>query len=227
MAIVPPALRNLAWLLRPDHKLAFLLSLPPNAAILDVGCGNNSAKRAKRARPDLRYVGLDIGDYNQAAESKEAMDRYVLNTPARFAEAIKEIGECFDGVISAHNIEHCNEPFEVIAAMCAVLKPGGRLYLSFPTEDSVNFPSRHGTLNFHDDPTHRDVPRWEAIKTALEDAGMTLDRAVQRSRPIPFMVAGMLLEPVSALRKKVDRYGAAWAWWGFESIIWARRTGDI
>jgi hypothetical protein len=35
--------------------------------------------------------------------------------------------------------------------MIKVLKPGGYLYLSFPTEKSINFPTRKGCLNYNQD----------------------------------------------------------------------------
>ena len=38
--------------------------------------------------------------------------------------------------------------------MCISLKKGGILYMAFPCEESITFPSREGTLNFYDDPTH-------------------------------------------------------------------------
>ena len=219
-------LRSHAWRLRPNNKVAFVMQLPENAALLDVGCGTPWAARVKQVRPDIRYVGLDIGDYCQEEHSKSLMDRYVLATPERFAEAISSIAERFDAVVSSHNIEHCNHPYDVIRAMCGALKPGGQLYFAFPAEASVRFPRREGTLNFADDPTHVFVPPWEKMKQALCDNGMRIERAIRRSRPIALFVAGLLYEPISMLTRKTDGPGATWALWGFESIIWAKREAD-
>jgi hypothetical protein len=47
------------------YKPDFILQLPRGAKVLDVGCGNNSAQSTKKLRPDIYYVGLDVGDYNQ------------------------------------------------------------------------------------------------------------------------------------------------------------------
>lgn len=216
-------LRRLAWLLRPNNKLAFILQLPQNASLFDVGCGNNSAERVKLFRPDIRYVGLDIGDHNQSDRSKAAMDRYLLTSPEEFDKAITTVGESFDAVMSSHNIEHCLKPFPVIEAMCGALKEGGQLYIAFPAEATSRFPSREGTLNFADDPTHVFLPSWEKLNEALVANGMRIDRALRRSRPPLFALAGLLIEPWSAIRRKVDVKGAIWALWGFESIVWASR----
>ncbi len=210
-------------ILRPANKSAFVHSLRPDAAIFDIGCGNGSAARLKQAAPEIRYVGIDIGDYHQTEMAFASMDRYIVTTSEQFASTIRDIGESFDGVISSHNIEHCEDPDAVIDAMCSVLKPGGVLYLAFPTEASVDFPKREGTLNFYDDPTHRVVPSFAALAARLEANGMRLEKAIPRSRPLMYAIAGLLLEPWSAIRNRVDHYGAIWALWGFESIVWARK----
>lgn len=215
---------HLASLLRPNNKTAFAVSLPPDGAVFDIGCGNRSAERFKQIQPHMRYVGIDVGDYMQSEASFDSMDRYLRVESPDFASSIANIGETFDAVISSHNIEHCEEPTKVIDAMCSVLKPGGMLYLAFPCAASANFPKRSGTLNFFDDPTHQQVPDFAAIKASLQANGMTIVIEQERSRPFVYAAAGLLLEPWSALTKQVDRQGAIWALWGFETIIWASKT---
>ncbi|WP_212743007.1 class I SAM-dependent methyltransferase [Sphingopyxis sp. 2PD] len=202
-----------------------MASLPPDAKLFDVGCGNRSAERIKRVQPGIYYVGVDVSDFLQSEASYSAMDRYVRSDSASFATEIANIGEAFDAVISSHNIEHCEDQDAVLDAMCAALKPGGRLYLAFPTEAARNFPSRAGTLNFFDDPTHREVPSFSVIAERLERNGMTINKAIRRSRPWVYAAVGLILEPWSRISKKVDDAGAIWALWGFESIIWAEK-GD-
>jgi SAM-dependent methyltransferase len=215
--------RNLARLLRPAQKTAFMHHLPDGSSLFDIGCGNRSAERAKRIKPDLRYVGIDVAEFLQSAESLAAMDRFEIVDPAQFALGITEIGEQFDAVVSSHNIEHCASPDDVIDAMCKALKPGGRLYLAFPSEASARFPKRAGTLNFWDDETHSNLPDWDRIISRLTANGMIFDKKVRRSRPLVFAIAGLIIEPWSAIARKVDTKGAVWAFWGFESIIWARK----
>lgn len=214
---------DIAGKLRPNNKTAFIQALPANAKVFDIGCGNRSAEQFKAIKSDLHYTGIDIGDYNQSSTSFVAMDNYICVPPEQFAQAIANVGTKFDAVVSSHNIEHCDKPSEVISAMCSVLKPGGKLYFSFPSEATVNFPSRVGTLNFYDDPTHQKVPDFDMITRQLKDEGMNLDVVKRRNRPLVHSAAGLLMEPWSALTKKVDSKGAIWALWGFESVIWASR----
>lgn len=211
--------------LRPRGKLAFLASLPHGAKVLDVGCGNNSPRDAKVLRPDLVYTGLDVGDYNQQQDSIRYADRYLLVPPAEFGRAIASRRGEFDAVVSSHNLEHCDEPAAVLHAMVAALRPGGRLFLAFPCEESVGFPSRRGTLNFYDDATHKEVPRWQPVLDTLQRSGAGIDYACKRSRPALLAMLGTALEPVGALLGRNMPGGSTWACYGFESLVWARRPG--
>ena len=208
------------WL-RPRGKLAFLKSLPPGAKVLNV-CGNNSPRDAKVLRPDLIYTGLDIGDYNQHDSIRYA-DAYILVQPTEFAEAISAHAGRLDAVVSSHNLEHCDDPGAVLSAMAAALRPGGRLFLAFPCEESVRFPSRRGTLNFFDDGTHKALPRWEPVLDTLPTQGVALVYACKRDRPKLLAGIGLALEPLGQLLGTNMPAGSTWALYGFESVIWARR----
>jgi SAM-dependent methyltransferase len=205
----------------PDHgKERFLLELPRNASILDVGCGNNSPKITKETCPDCHYVGLDIGDYNQ--EHPHFADEYIITTPASFALAIANLGPRFDAVISSHNLEHCDDRAAVLSSMLSVLKPGGMLYLSFPSRDSLDFPSRIGSLNYRDDGTHKDAPPdFAATVAAVFGAGCEVMYATSRYQPPLRWLIGLYHEARSRSSGRVDT--ETWAYWGFESVIWARK----
>ena len=130
--------------------------------------------------------------------------------------------EAFDAVVSSHNIEHCNDPANVLTAILHTVKPGGRIFLAFPCEESVHFPSRRGTLNFFDDPTHLVLPTYASILRKIEEEDFAIDVAVKRYRPVYHFLRGALVEPLSALQRRV-MYGT-WALYGFETIIWATRS---
>jgi SAM-dependent methyltransferase len=199
---------------------AFLRSLSQGAMLLDVGCGNNSPFRVKSQRPDLYYIGLDVGDYNQTLPV--LADRYIVVAPEAFVGEIEALAGTLDAVISSHNIEHCDDPAAVISAMAGALKPGGRLYMSFPCESSVGFPHRAGCLNFYDDSTHNQVPSFANIQALLRATGFEILLAKQSYRPPLMWLLGALLEPVSRLRRSI--LPGTWAFYGFESVIWARRV---
>ena len=221
---MPRALKHyIKILLRPHGKAAFLDRLPVRAALLDVGCGSNSPARAKDQRPDIVYIGLDVSDYKHATAPDLHADRYIVVSPQAFVGEIEKLkGQC-DAVISSHNLEHCLEPERVRSAMVVALKSGGRLYLSFPAEESVNFPSRAGTLNFYDDPTHDQMPRYREVIATLEAQRMTVGFARKRHRPPLLFLAGLLLEPISVLARRTMPGLVTWALYGFESVIWATR----
>ncbi len=211
--------------LTPHGKQAFIRGIARGGSVLDVGCGNDSPYQAKLQRTDIRYTGVDIGDYRQTNPVQDYADRYVLTTPERFAAEIAGLGGGFDAVISAHNLEHCLEPDAVLRAMCAQLRTGGRLYLSFPCEASLGFPHRAGTLNFNDDATHRLPPAFDKVLATIEAAGLRLDFVRRRHRPaIPFLL-GLLLEPLSFASRRVMPLRSTWALYGFETVIWASRPG--
>lgn len=203
-------------------KGPFLRALPRGARVLDVGCGNGSPARFRSVRPDIYYVGVDVGDYNQPSDPVEHANEYVVCPPEEFAATLETYAGQMDAVVSAHNLEHCDEPERVVAAMASALRPGGHLYLAFPCEESVNFPKRGGCLNFFDDRTHQKVPSWHKTLDALSAHGCEIVFQAKRYRPLLNCLRGLLLEPASFLRRQVIP-GATWALYGFESIIWARK----
>lgn len=213
-------------LVRRRGKDAFILSLKRNDRVLDVGCGNDSPRRVKSLNPNLYYIGLDVQDYEQSNGSTSLANEYRVTTPEKFLSAIQQEKQSIDAVLSAHNLEHCAERYSVLRAICGTLKTGGNLYLSFPSEASVAMPSRRGTLCYHDDITHIDAPPcWQQVLDELTSSGMTIEFSAKRYRPlIPFAI-GLLLEPWSALNRRVAPLGSTWALYGFESVIWAKKKG--
>lgn len=199
---------------------AFTFSLARGARLLDVGCGNNSPFRVKSQRPDVYYIGLDVGDYIQTQPL--LADRYIVVPAAAFVGEISKLAGMLDGVISSHNIEHCDDPPAVVSAMTSGLKQGGRLYMSFPCEQSVTFPRRGGCLYFFDDPTHLRVPNFRDVQEWLRSAGFDIEFAEQRYRPPLLWLIGALLEPLSKWRGRI--LPGTWGYYGFESVIWARKV---
>jgi SAM-dependent methyltransferase len=189
--------------------------------LLDVGCGNDSPFICKTVRPDIYYVGIDIGDYSQFRHPSNIADEYVITTPDAFANTIDDLGKKFDAIISAHNLEHCNDPDATLRAMLRALKPEGRLFLSFPSEASILFPKRQG-LNFFDDCTHREIPQFSEVLKLIKSEGFQIDFVSERHRPKFLVLVGWLFEPISAFCGKI--LIGTWELYGFESIIWAKKS---
>lgn len=205
----------------PHGKFTFVETCAPNGRLLDVGCGNDSPRLAKALRSDIYYVGLDVGDHHHSVDPNQVADEYIVVPPEAFGGAIAGLPPTFDAVISAHNLEHCNDPDAVLTSMARVLAPGGRMYLSFPSEASVNFPKRDGCLNFYDDPTHNIVPQFDRVCQTIRDAGLKIEFAARQYRPLVKRIQGLLMEPKSRAQKKV--MPGTWALYGFETVIWAVR----
>lgn len=213
--------RYLKGVLRPHGKTHFLLSLDSHASILDVGCGNNSPFQVKSVLPNSTYTGVDIGDYNQTKPNRA--DRYILTTPTAFTDALRAFHPEFDAVLSSHNIEHCDDREGTFDAMLKATRVGGRVYVSFPCEASVRFPSRAGTLNYYDDATHKHAPPdFDGLVQVLRQSGFKIEYSTRHHRPAFYWILGLLVEPVSRWRKRVMR--GTWELYGFESIIVARKV---
>ncbi len=210
---------NLIRIVIPRGKFSFVQSLPQGAKLFDIGCGNNSPEKIARLRPDLDYKGIDIGEYNQSENYDQYKENVIMSTPERFAQDIAQFDGEFDAVLSAHNLEHCNDYKAVVSAMIQALKPGGQLYTSFPSEKTANLPSREGTLNFYDDDTHLNLIPYDEYLQSLMDQGMSIDYAIKNHRPTLPAIIGGALEPISRLRKKNMPHGTTWAYYGFETIV--------
>jgi SAM-dependent methyltransferase len=221
--MMAPAWQRLRWRakagLDPVGRPGIILGLPRSASVLDVGCGNRSASAIKRVRNDLKYFGLDIQDYMITDEDTSVMEAYVVCPPEQFAGGILSFRREFDLVLSSHNLEHCYEPDKVLEAMMQVVRPGGCLYLAFPSEASLRLPSRDGCLNFHDDPTHRNVLCYDQVIGDLLARNFKIVHAVRRNRGrmgLGWWI-GAMQEPWSRFSGRVRSY--TWYFWGFESVI--------
>ena len=206
-----------------SFKKYFLESIIHNGKLLDVGCGNNSPYNIKSIRPDLYYVGLDIGVYNQSTDYSKYANEFILTNPINFHLKIQERQSFFDAILCAHNLEHCNDYILVTLAMIQALKKNGIMYLSFPCEESVNFPKRSNTLNFYDDPTHKNLINYVQFISFLKNNSMEILLTTKRHRPLISFFIGLLCEPFCFFLKKQAPRGGSWALYGFESIIIAKK----
>jgi hypothetical protein len=75
----------------------------------------------------------------------------------------------------------------------------------------------------YDDPTHTDAPPdYDKIMETLERKGFKIIFTRREYKPIILRLGGFLGEHISHLRKKVIK-AATWAYYGFESVIWAKK----
>ena len=125
--------------------------------------------------------------------------------------------------MSSHNLEHCNDRNATLRAMLAALKPGGLIFMLFPCESSTRFPKRKGCLNYYDDETHKYAPpAFDHVIGELNNQGFEILFAAHQYRPLILRLIGLYLEPLSRQRQQI--LTGTWEFYGFESVIWARKS---
>lgn len=157
-------------------RTVFLKCLPSASSIVDVGAGEGSLNIFRvwpsPAREDVKifayamekgvrfddYDGFELGNWDVA--------------PPDFG------GQTFDAIFCSHFIEHILRPDEFVHWAGSKLKPGGRLYLEWPSELAMECPTR-GDLqaagcnviigNYFDDLTHKALPSRELLIDLLQD----------------------------------------------------------
>jgi SAM-dependent methyltransferase len=191
-----------------------------NFKILDVGCGNHSATITKKNFPNCEYHGIDSRrDYNVSNEDFLLMKKFyeidlsILN----FDEIPNNF---FDVIMMAHIIEHLKNGDEVILALLPKLKRGGVIYIEYPSERSVNFPSKPETLNFYDDPTHVRIYAVEELKLLLQKNDLIVKEAgIRRS------LSNILLMPAKIIYNKLKKGfvpgSVYWDLYGFAEFVYA------
>lgn len=213
---------------RPEPKLDFLVRLPGDAAILDVGCWNYSLFRycASKGMTHLRHHGVD---FHQPTE--EPPPGYAFKRADLDADPLPFSAEVFDGVVASHIVEHLSRPLALFDEMFRVLKPGGLLFVECPSERSLWLPSmpfqhREGrSLNFFDDPTHVGRPH---TPQSLYRLFRMYDAEVLEARHL--VSRGVLLRSPWLLAKALLTRNAAMleetAWWAFGFAVFgiARKT---
>lgn len=194
--------------------------------ILDIGCGNGSPSLTKKWFPGCRYCGADIQRYNLSAADDAAMDEfYPLGADGSGYAAIPEAS--YDLVILNHVVEHMKDPMPILAALCGKLKPGGYLWVAFPSLRSLSLPhSVDETLNFCDDPTHIYLPQIPEIANVLLAKGVSIVHA-GRSREGFFTSLGDAFKLLKrqVARALTGRFSGRGLWYilGFEDHVLGQR----
>jgi 2-polyprenyl-3-methyl-5-hydroxy-6-metoxy-1,4-benzoquinol methylase len=200
--------------------------LPAGARILDIGCGNGSPTLTKRWFPGCHYAGADVKRYNLSDADLAAIDEYFpLDANGSGYDAIPAAG--YDLVILNHVIEHMPDPKPVIAALCSKLRPGGYIWIAFPSLRSLSLPhSVDETLNFSDDPTHICLPDVREITNILLTNGVKILHA-GRSREGFWTTVSDLFKFAKRLIKKLftGKFSGRGMWYllGFEDHVFGQR----
>lgn len=196
--------------------------------ILDIGCGNNSPSLTKRWFPKSTYHGVDIRQEGFDKADRAAMDRFYL-VGADGERGYADIPDgSYDFVVMNHVIEHIRDQAAAIRSACRKLKPGGIIWVAFPSPSSLGFPSAVGTLNFCDDPTHVRVCDVMGIANMLLDNGLRIVIGGRSRDPVRFL-AGLSVLPAaiwSHLRTGKIQVRGLWYLFGFEDRVIGRKPNE-
>lgn len=132
--------------------------------VLEVGCGKGAFHQF--LPKNIRYRGLE---FNKAAiEKARSIGLDAEATPIE-KEAIER--PCFYDVVCHFQVlEHVTSPRDFLENCVKALKPGGKLIVAVPSEDSFLSIVENGWLNM---PPHH-LTRWsdQALKSAFSSVGL-------------------------------------------------------
>jgi SAM-dependent methyltransferase len=133
-----PALRWMAWR-RLEVVVERLQRLAPSrregSTVLDFGCGSGVLFRDSLARFD-RVVGVDLVlGAAKALVAELGLQKVTLLTPA---DADREVAAgSIDVIIAAEVLEHVDDLPPTLEQFRTWLKPGGKVLVSLPTENTL------------------------------------------------------------------------------------------
>jgi SAM-dependent methyltransferase len=189
--------------------------------MLDVGCGNNSASTTLQFFPKVHYHGIDMGTYNNTEEDFALMEKFYDKDLSK--DSLDDVPDFyFDLVMFSHVIEHLPNGLDVVRRLSRKLKPGGRIYIEWPSVRTLSFPHKPGTLNFCDDPTHICIYDLREIANVLLEEGHYIIKAGKKR-----IWSRVLLTPIVLLYIKLKGEkgtgGAYWDLYGFADFIYAEK----
>ncbi len=151
---------------KPEYLHAGAL-VSAGARVLEVGCGAGGFSR--HLPYGVHYRGLEFN----AEAIRRARERG-LDVEARMVQAEAEIAPAsYDVVCSFQVLEHVSDPESFLQACSVALKPGGRLIVATPSEDSFLSVVSGGWLNM---PPHH-LSRWTdaALSNAFQRVGVRVE----------------------------------------------------
>ena len=183
--------------------------------VLDIGCGNHSPSITRKYFPNLEYWGVDKELYNNDQIDLSNMHKFI-KTDLESSNLDELPDNYFDVIIMSHVIEHVHNSKLLIMEIVKKVKYRGFLFIETPTEKSVDFPKKDGTLNFYDDPTHIKPVKLVEIKDLLAISKFrTLKYGVRRYKRRLLIFPALILYSLHRYKKIIgpilwDIYGFSW-----------------
>jgi SAM-dependent methyltransferase len=105
------------------------LDLPPNAKILEIGCGTGGNLDMLAGFGEVHAIEMDANA--RAIISRKTNDRYDVRA-GHLPDAIPFRDRCFDLICMFDVLEHIDRDAESLAALKPLLKENGRILLTVP-----------------------------------------------------------------------------------------------
>ena len=193
-----------------------------NLNVLDVGAGSHSPTITKKWFPNCHYSGIDITkSYDNDELDLKAMDEFFEMDLTKL-----EFGNIpdnkYDLIVMSHVIEHLQNGDKVILGLLPKLKRDGIIYIEFPSERSVNFPSMRETLNFYDDKTHCRIYTVREVSDLLSVNQLQIISAGAKRQWINILVMPVKII-IQLLTKGYVRAGVFWDLYGFAEYVIAKK----
>jgi len=162
------------------HDMVADLPANPDAAILELGCGDGSTGALVRAtNNDSTYVRIEL-DPVAAARAHARLTSVIVGDIATLDLSAHDAR--FDAVIASEVLEHLVDPWEALAKLASCLKPGGLLLASSPNLAHWRVIARLTRGHFDHSETgvmDRSHLRWFTPKSyagLFQSAGLIVDR---------------------------------------------------
>jgi 2-polyprenyl-3-methyl-5-hydroxy-6-metoxy-1,4-benzoquinol methylase len=171
--------------LNNPHTLA-VLSVPPGATVLDIGCGPGVVARALAAR-GCKVWGLEIDPRKAALARQHCVD--VLEGDVEAVTLSTAFGAiAFDFVLCLDVLEHLRDPTAALVNAAAALAPGGSILVSVPnvTHGAVRLELLSGKFRYRDsgllDRGHLRFFDREGVDELIREAGLRAETTLRVMR---------------------------------------------
>jgi 2-polyprenyl-3-methyl-5-hydroxy-6-metoxy-1,4-benzoquinol methylase len=171
--------------LNSPHTLA-VLSVPPGATVLDIGCGPGVVARALAAR-GCKVWGLELDPRKAAAARHHCVDVLEGDVEAVAVSAAFG-GMAFDVILCLDVLEHLRDPTATLLNAAAALAPGGSILVSVPnvTHGAVRLELLSGKFRYRDsgllDRGHLRFFDKEGVDELIRQAGLRAETTLRVMR---------------------------------------------
>lgn len=163
--------QRMSWL---DRLIAYvrqnsiLQELPSQPIVLDLGCGYDGRLLHSMQDRIIRGTGVDLSTDPAAQTDKITLIKGRIDEPLPFPNS------SFDLVTALAVIEHVERPEVMLAEICRLLKPGGKLLLTTPSKYGkwpLELLARFSLISKQEIEDHKRYYDRDSLTKALKKAG--------------------------------------------------------